>query len=127
MTDFAQAGTTATTAIRLYEDGPGEARSYGCEALARVQLANARLATGRLDEAANAFGGLMQLAPEMRISSIGSDLAASRALLGKPRYRNSLTARRLDRQLAGFARRPRAAMLRDGGDERPRFGCPDRP
>lgn len=44
----------AQAAVRLYEAAPARRRSYGCAALASVQLARARLMTGNVDEAGEA-------------------------------------------------------------------------
>jgi Helix-turn-helix domain len=101
--DPATAENAATAAIRRYQAAPPRARSYGCEALARVLLARAQLMSAKLDDAAQTLGSLLSLAPEMRISSLGQQLEACRDLLRGGAYRNSATARRLDRQLAEFS------------------------
>ncbi|HUY49826.1 MAG TPA: helix-turn-helix transcriptional regulator [Streptosporangiaceae bacterium] len=46
--DPARAERAAATAIRLYQSVPARTRSYGCEALARVQLARAQLMSKKL-------------------------------------------------------------------------------
>jgi DNA-binding XRE family transcriptional regulator len=61
--DPVRAEHAAAVAIRLYQGVPARARSYGCEALARVQLARARLMGRKLDDAADALGGMLSLDP----------------------------------------------------------------
>jgi hypothetical protein len=48
--DPAEAERAAVAAISLYEAIPVRDRSYGCAALARVQLARAHLMSGKLGE-----------------------------------------------------------------------------
>ena len=68
--DPAAVAQAAGAAIRLYQAAPPRARSYGCEALARVQLARAQLMTNHLDTAAQALAGVLTLDPQMRIGSL---------------------------------------------------------
>jgi hypothetical protein len=98
----AEAEAAASAAIRLYEAAAGAARSYGCEALAHVQLATARLMSGNADGAAEAIAGLLRLDPGRRISSLNEHLEACRELLRGPVYRESRTAAELSQQLAAF-------------------------
>ena len=101
--DPAEAERAAAAAIRLYQAAPARARSYGCEALAYVQLATAQLMTNKLDDAASSIGRLLRLNPDRRISSLNQHLEASRELLRGPWYRNSPDADRLEQQLAVFS------------------------
>jgi transcriptional regulator with XRE-family HTH domain len=101
--DPAGAWSAGEAAIRLYERFPARARSYGCEALARVQLARAQLMSKKPDEAADTLGGVLTLDPQLRIGSLTQQLATCRQLLRAPAYRTSGTARQLDRQLAAFS------------------------
>ena len=55
-----EAEAAAATAVTLYQAAPDTARSYGCEALARLQLAVARLMSGQRRECR---GGHRRLAP----------------------------------------------------------------
>ena len=100
--DVQQAGHAAATAIRLYDEAPDRLRSYGCQALARVELARAYLSGNKLDDAAQAMAGLLRLDPEMRISSLRDHLQAFQAMLRGPASRGSRTARQLEQQLAAF-------------------------
>jgi hypothetical protein len=101
--DSARAEHAAAVAISLYQAVPARTRSYGCEALARVQLARARLMGRKLDDAADALGGMLTLDPHLRIGSLSEYLETCRELLRTPAYRGSRTARQLDQQLAAFS------------------------
>jgi len=98
----AEAEAAARTAVSLYQTAPDMARSYGCEALAHVQLATARLMSGNADTAAEAITDLLRLDPGRRISSLGEHVEACRDLLRGPAYRGSRTAAELSKQLATF-------------------------
>jgi hypothetical protein len=89
-------------------------RSYGCAALAHVQLAKAALMGNRLDDAAEALGGVLALDPQRRISSLNQHLEACRELLSIPAYCGSGTARELDQQLAAFSAASTARALPGG-------------
>jgi hypothetical protein len=112
--DPARAEHAAAVAISLYQVVPALARSYGCEALARVQLARARLMSRKLDDAADALGGMLSLDPQMRIGSLSEYLETCRELLRTPAYRGSSTARQLDQQLAAFSGASAARALPGG-------------
>jgi hypothetical protein len=96
-------GPAAQTAVRLYLALPARARSYGCEALARVQLARAQLMTGRPSAAAESLAPVLTLDPQKRIGSLSRPLDACRELLAAPAARRSGAARQLDRQLAAYS------------------------
>ncbi|MGE5287743.1 MAG: hypothetical protein ACM3ML_11170 [Micromonosporaceae bacterium] len=100
--DPAKAESAAAAAIDLYQGASARARSYGCEALARVLLARAQLMRTKLEEAADTLGGVLRLEPSMRISSLSQQLEACRELLHGPAFRESATARRLRHELADF-------------------------
>jgi hypothetical protein len=112
--DPAAAARAAQTAIRLYRSVPDRSRSYGCEALARVQLAKARLMSGDAGQAAEALAGVLALDPQRRIGSLASQLQACRDLLAVPEFRASGTARQLDRQLIAFAAASAVRVLPGG-------------
>jgi transcriptional regulator with XRE-family HTH domain len=97
-----QAGRAAEAAISIYRNGAARARSYGCEALARTQLAKAQLMTTRLEDAVDTLGHVLELDPQMRIGSLAYQIDSCRQLLRVPAYRNSGTVRELNRQLAAF-------------------------
>lgn len=100
--DPAQAAQAAAAAIRLYQSAPARNRSYGCEALARIQLAKTQLMTSKIDHAASILSGVLALNPQMRIDSIAQQLQTCRCLLTSVPHRNFTTARQLDRRIAAF-------------------------
>jgi transcriptional regulator with XRE-family HTH domain len=112
--DPAGAEQAAAEAIALYEAIPARDRSYGCAALARVQLAKAALMGNRLDDAIEALGSVLALDPQRRISSLNDHLDACRQLLGVPGYRSMGTARELEQQLAAFTAASTARALPGG-------------
>ena len=101
-------------AISLYQAVPARARSYGCEALARVQLARAQLMGNNLEDAAEALGSMLTLDPQRRIGSLNEYLEICRELLRVPGYRSSDTARQLEQQLAAFSGASAARALPGG-------------
>lgn len=76
----------AVLAIGMYESGPIEQRSYGDEALARLDVTTARLALGDLDGAREALRPVLDLAPEQRIEQLAVGLHRVRSALVLPRY-----------------------------------------
>ncbi len=111
----ADAETAAAAAVSLYQAAPSRARSYGCEALAHVQLATARLMSGNADAAAEAIAGLLRLDRARRISSLHEHVEACRELLRGPAYRSSRTAQELGQQLAAFSAVSITSALPGGG------------
>jgi tetratricopeptide (TPR) repeat protein len=112
--DPVHAEQAAAAAISLYEAVPVRSRSYGCAALACVQLARAQLMGNRLEDAAQVLGSVLALDPQRRISSLNQHLEACRELLRAPVYRSSATACRLDQQLAAFSAASTARALPGG-------------
>jgi hypothetical protein len=112
--DPAQAEHAAAAAIDAYQATPARVRSYGCAALARVQLARAQLMSRKLEDAADALGEVLALDPPRRISSLNEHLEACRQLLRIPAYRSSGTARQLDQRLAAFSAASTARALPGG-------------
>jgi hypothetical protein len=112
----AKAETAAEAAIGLYQAVPARARSYGCEALARVQLATARLMGNKLNDAADSLSGIFALKPKLRISSLNHYLDTCRELLRDTAYRSSPAARRLEQQLADFSAASTARALPPAND-----------
>ncbi len=110
----AEAERAAAASIRLYQAVPARARSYGCEALARVQLARALLMSKKLEDAAEALGSVLALDPQMRIGSLAQHLETCRQLLHSPAYRSSAMARQLQRQLSVFSSASAARALPGG-------------
>lgn len=93
----------ALEAIRMYETGPAEARSYGDEALARVDVAAARVTAGDLDGAWTALDAVLELPPNQRIRQLHDRLARIRTELVVPRYRTARSALQLVRSIDDFS------------------------
>lgn len=115
--DAQQAEHAATLAIRLYEEAPWQDRSYGCEALARLQLALARLMSGELDGAIEALQPVLTLAPDQRINSLTGYLDTGRKLLRGARFQGSPTAMELEKRLALFCTTGVTRALTSGWNE----------
>src|SRR5258708_14334076 len=109
--DPTRAEEAAEGAITLYQNGPAMARSYGCEVLARAQLARAQLMNRKLEDAAESLRGVLALDPQMHIHGLAHQLETCRRLLVVTEYRSSGTVRQMDRQLAAFSRAGAAAQL----------------
>lgn len=99
-----RAERAALEAIAAYESGPAEARSYGDEALARVDVAAARVARGDLEGAADALRPVLVLPPEQRIRQIGDGLRALRGALMAPSYAKTLVASEIVDEINSFER-----------------------
>lgn len=97
--DFGPAQDNALLAIGMYETGPGTQRSYGDEALARVDVTTARLALGNLDGAREALCPVLELAPERRIDQLTVGLGKVRSALVAPRYARVLLAREITQEV----------------------------
>ncbi|GGM77448.1 hypothetical protein GCM10012275_55190 [Longimycelium tulufanense] len=100
--DHNQAEAAALQAINIYETGPSEERSYGDEALARVDVALARLARDEVDGAEEILSGVLQLPPEQRIQQLRDGLVRVRRALALPRYANSSYCSDLSEALETF-------------------------
>ncbi|WP_306364759.1 XRE family transcriptional regulator [Nocardia sp. CC227C] len=89
-------------AIELYANGPTEQRSYGAEALARVDSAAAHLINGSLDGATEALQPVLQLDEDKRIAQLEERLTGLRQRLAGPAFREAIEARRLDERIEEF-------------------------
>ncbi|MFE7745079.1 XRE family transcriptional regulator [Nocardia sp. NPDC057455] len=89
-------------AIELYSNGPSEQRSYGAEALARVDCAAAHLINGSLDGAAEALQPVLGLDEDKRIAQLEERLTDMRRWIAAPAFRDSVEARRLDERIEEF-------------------------
>nr|WP_280436204.1 helix-turn-helix transcriptional regulator [Nocardia carnea] len=88
--------------IELYRSGPARQRSYGAEALARVDSAAAHLINGSIDGAAEALSPVLELAEDKRIAQLEERLAGVRRRICAPTYRGVAQARSLDEQIEEF-------------------------
>ena len=71
----------ARAAIRAYETGPPEARSYGDEALARLDVVNARLSAGDVDGGQEALADVLAIPDQFRIRQLEPAMDRTRRLL----------------------------------------------
>ena len=93
--DHSAASTHARTAIDLYQTGPPQARSYGDEALARLDLARAGIHAGDIAGAALALDPVLELPAARRIHQIDMEVAGVDALLAHPPLVGSPAVREL--------------------------------
>ncbi|MGH3792425.1 MAG: hypothetical protein ACRDQ9_16855 [Pseudonocardiaceae bacterium] len=100
--DADQAQQNCLLAIAMYEAGPAEQRSYGDEALARVDVTTAHLTLGDLDGAREALRPVFELAPERRIEQLAVGLGRVRSALRAPRYARVPLAREIAQQVDHF-------------------------
>jgi hypothetical protein len=89
------------TAVRLFQTGPEEDRSYGCEAVAGINLAVVQLRHGDLD--AVDLAPVLSLPSDKRIKGLPQRLADVRSELASPRFRGSAEAGALDEQIEEFS------------------------
>lgn len=106
--EHSQAESAALEAIGMYESGPFEQRSYGDEALARVDVASARMAAGDVEGTAAALEPVLALPPEQRIRQLHDGLARVRSGLILPRYGKAHAAVELVGQITDFSSRSAA-------------------
>jgi len=74
------------------------------EALARIELATARLRARQLDGAVAAMAPVLALPSAKRIASLSQRMGRVRAELARPHYHGSAQARELDEQVEEFGR-----------------------
>ncbi|SOE32514.1 helix-turn-helix domain-containing protein [Streptomyces sp. OK228] len=92
----------ATAAIELYENGPKEHRSYGDEALARLDIATARISAGEIEGAGEQLQPILELPADRRIRQLGDAMHAVTRLLEEPRFARSPVARDLADATRGY-------------------------
>lgn len=97
--DAEPAQESALLAIGMYEVGPVEQRSYGDEALARVDVTTARLLLGDLDGAREALRPVLDLPPERRIEQLAVGLSKVRSALAVPQYARVALARKIAQEI----------------------------
>jgi hypothetical protein len=97
-----QAIASAGAAIRLYQDGPLTERSYGNEALARVDLVNAYVLADDLEAAAQSAAVIFGLPHDQRIDGLSRRLHGIGGLLRDPRYRAAPQALELIERIEAF-------------------------
>ncbi|WP_156959649.1 XRE family transcriptional regulator [Nocardia sp. BMG51109] len=100
--DFVDAERYALDAIAGYESGPSEDRSYGDEALARTDVAAARIMRGEIDGAHDALTPVLALPPSQRIYSITDGVERVGAAIDASRYARDPAALSLHQEIAVF-------------------------
>ncbi|MGX1668581.1 helix-turn-helix domain-containing protein [Streptomyces sp. NPDC055400] len=100
--DYQRAERHATAAIQLYERGPKEHRSYGDEALARLDIVTARIAVGEVEGAGEQLQPILELPADRRIRQLGDAMQGVATLLEDPRLARSRTARELADATRGY-------------------------
>ncbi|WP_228781855.1 tetratricopeptide repeat protein [Nocardia abscessus] len=112
----AEPALTATQrAIELYSNGPSAQRSYGAEALARVDCAAAHLINGSLDGAAEALQPVLGLDEDKRIAQLEERLTGVRRRIAAPAFRDAIEAHRLDERIEEFCGSTAAKSIPPGG------------
>ncbi|WP_069162858.1 helix-turn-helix domain-containing protein [Nocardia altamirensis] len=100
--DYPQAEQWALDAITGYTSGPEESRSYGDEAIARTDVAIARILTGAVDGACEILVPVFTLQPDQRIYPIVDGMNAVDGALHTTRDVNASIARNLSQEIAMF-------------------------
>ncbi|MBL7492512.1 hypothetical protein I6A60_06830 [Frankia sp. AgB1.9] len=91
--DAAGAERAAQHALTAYETAPPAERSYNSEAIARADLALARVRGAALDGAIDAIAPVLAIPPERRVHQIRASVTRVSHALSGPRFRGSATAR----------------------------------
>ncbi|WP_084352570.1 helix-turn-helix domain-containing protein [Millisia brevis] len=100
--DYDDAERYASDAIATYESGSTVERSYGDEALARVDVSISRIAKQDLDGAIVALRPVLDLPPSQHISQIGDGLRQVDRSLVDNRCAKALQAKELREEIALF-------------------------
>ena len=120
--DHEAARVHATQAMALYEAGPAEQRSYGDEALARLDLTRACLHDGDLDGAAITLAPVLDLPTNQRIKQFDGPMTTIvTALASGPSARDS-RAVALHEQITDYRGAGRARALSSRREGRVRYG-----
>ncbi|PPJ04109.1 hypothetical protein C5E51_26285 [Nocardia nova] len=110
MGDYEKAEQVALQAISAYESGSAEQRSYGDEALARSDVAIARIALHDLEGAVDALTPVLELPAPQRIQSIRDGLTQVEMHLVASRHATASIAQRLREEIAAFTPSPLHAL-----------------
>ncbi|MFD4621497.1 hypothetical protein [Streptomyces sp. NPDC058475] len=82
--------------------GPKEQRSYGDEALARLDIVTARIAAGEIEGAGEQLQPILELPGDRRIRQLGDAVQGVARLLEEPRFARSRVARELADATRGY-------------------------
>jgi hypothetical protein len=105
--DYDSAERDALAAIDSYTGGPPEQSSYGDLALARIDVAAARLATGDLEGTQDALTPVLALPADLRIVPLRRPLSTLASTLNLHRYNGSPLANNVRAAIDGYTRAPR--------------------
>ncbi|MGH1552450.1 hypothetical protein ACRAWF_11080 [Streptomyces sp. L7] len=86
----------------MYENGPEKHRSYGDEALARLEIVTARIMAGEIDGAGEQLRPILELPADQRIRQLGDAMQAVTRLLEEPRLARSPVAREIADATRGY-------------------------
>lgn len=111
LSEDGRAQENALLAIGMYETGPIEQRSYGDEALARVDVTTALLALDDLDGAREALRPVLNLPPERRIEQLTVGIGRVRTTLALPRYARASIAREIAQDVNQYQAESATASL----------------
>lgn len=112
--DKADAALAATShAVRLYVSGPVTQRSYGAEALARIDMAEAYFLKRRLDGVIDNLAPVLTIPVEQRIAQLADRLINVRGRLRGSEFDGASEARTLCDQIDNFAGETLARELGD--------------
>ncbi|MGV9836494.1 helix-turn-helix domain-containing protein [Nocardia niigatensis] len=100
--DYPQAERWALEAITGYESGAADERSYGDEAIARTDVAVARIARGAIDGAAEILRPVFKLQPEQRIYPICDALTQVDTMMRTNHCAGSAPAKALSQDIEIF-------------------------
>lgn len=102
LSEYELAEQHAAAAIHLYEMGPTEQRSYGDEALARLDIVTARIAAGEIEGAGEQLQPILELPADRRIRQLGDAVLEVAKLLEAPRFARSRVVRELADATRGY-------------------------
>lgn len=101
--DHRHAEQWALDAITGYASGPAAQRSYGDEALARIDVGLARIASGDIEGADDVLTPVLELSPEQRICPIMEGMRTVTAALQIHRHADAPDARNLAEATTAYA------------------------
>lgn len=97
-----QAEHNAAQAVHLYESGFAELRAFGNEAVARIDLGQARLVRGDAEGAHEALRPVLELPPSRRVDWVGSKLKGFHTQLRRHGSATSPLGRELGQRIEEF-------------------------
>ncbi|PPJ36419.1 hypothetical protein C5E45_20440 [Nocardia nova] len=108
--DHQDAERWSMDAINQYTAGPAEQRSYGDEALARVEVGLSRIARNELEGAGEILSPVLELPTEQRITCIMEGMSTVVGALREHRHAQAPVARDLREIIRGYTARSAVAL-----------------